>query len=129
MKTALKMHLRKIIDKFSRIRQYFLRGHGQWFALFFNVINFTVITFYLLIQNLTIFPKIRFYMYFILFILTYFPIATFIGYLDYKKGTFAEEQRLVQQASPIWRELFFKLDRIEKNLEELKNELEQQKKS
>ncbi len=124
MNPDVKRILRTIIDKFSRIRQYFLRGHAQWFALGFNLLNFTIISFYLLIQNLTIIPEIRFTVYFLLFVAVYFPIATLVGYLDYKKGTFAEEQRLVQQASPIWQEVFKKLNAIERELEELKQLVE-----
>jgi hypothetical protein len=112
----VKVYLRRAIDEGTRVRQYFLRGHTTWFALFFSLLNFTLIFYNLLFINLFFIPdEIKsFSVFFLIFILLYFPSATIIGWLDYRKGTFRAEQELAKEISPIWRDLFLKLDVLEK---------------
>ena len=116
-----KKQLRMIIDEGARLRQYFLRGHSNWFALVFSLINFTLIFYNLLFINLYFIPEVlkSFSIFFIIFISLYFPFATIIGYLDFKKGTYRAEQQLARDLSPIWRDLFSKLEHLEKQNQEL----------
>jgi uncharacterized membrane protein YbhN (UPF0104 family) len=119
----IKVYLRKAIDEGTKIRQYFLRGHNTWFALFFSMLNFTLIFYNLLFINLFFVPEElkSFSIFFSLFILLYFPTAAIIGWLDFRKGTYRAEQQLAKDISPIWRDLFAKLDSLEKqNIDLLK---------
>ena len=110
-----KIFLRKFIDDGARIRQYFLRGHGNWFALIFSLVNFTLIFYNLLFVNLFFIPEYlkSFSVFFIIFGIIYFPIAVVVGWLDFKKGTYKAEQQLTRDISPIWKEVFTKLDHLE----------------
>ena len=116
-----KLFMRKSIDKFSITKQYFLRGHNSWISLFFSMTNFTIIFFKMLLENLSFVPEfLKSYLVFvIIFSLIYFPLSTIIGYLDFKKGTFSAEQTLQKEISPVWQELFFKIDRLEEENQKL----------
>ncbi|MHA2272882.1 MAG: hypothetical protein ACXACI_13535 [Candidatus Hodarchaeales archaeon] len=121
-----KQMLRQFIDKGARLKQYFLRGHSQWFALLFSLIMFTLIVNNLLIKNLHFVPdELKSYTVFVtIFAIIYFPVATILGYLDFRKGTFAAEQILHQQMSPIWRDVFARLEKLEEGNEEVLAKLE-----
>ncbi|MHA2363711.1 MAG: hypothetical protein ACXAC7_07120 [Candidatus Hodarchaeales archaeon] len=125
-----KIFLRKLVDKGARTKQYFLRGHNAWFALGFSLMNFTLIFYNLLFKNLFFVPNsIKSYsIFFVLFAAFYIPIATIFGFFDFRKGTFAAEQLLSKEISPIWKELFSRLQSLEHGnravlamLEELQN--------
>lgn len=121
-----KVYLRNLIDEGTKVRQYFLRGHNTWFALFFSLLNFTLIFYNLLFINLFFIPDElkSFSVFFSFFILLYFPTAAIIGWLDFRKGTYKAEQQLTKDLSPIWRDLFVKLDNIEKQNIDLLRKLE-----
>ena len=126
-----KKQLRIMIDEGARLRQFFLRGHSTWFALAFSLINFTLIFYNLLFVKLFFIPEIfkSFSIFFIVFVTIYFPFATIIGYLDFRKGTFRAEQQLTKDLSPIWQDLFGKLDHLEKQNQELIMALQEKKNS
>lgn len=109
--------IRKIINKFSRIKQYFLRGHNSWFALAFSLMNFTLIFYNLLFEKMDFIPEeFKSYgLFIIVFGIIYFPLSSLIGYLDFKKGTFRSEQLLVKELSPIWKDIFDRLVKLESN--------------
>ncbi len=109
--------LRKGIDRTARIKQYFLRGHSAWFALLFSLLMFTLIVYNLLVKNLFFIPdELKSYSIFlILFGSIYFPLATLLGYLDFRKGTFSAEQIMQQELSPIWKDLFMRLTKLEED--------------
>ena len=112
-----KIFLRFWIDCLSIVKQYFLRGHNAWFALAFTLINFTIIFYQLFLVNLSFIPEyLKSYSIFVIvFGIIYFPLATIVGYLDFKKGTFSAEQNLQKQVSPVWREVFSRLAKIEED--------------
>ncbi len=122
----IKKLLRNAIDEGARLRQYFLRGHGNWFALMFSLINFTLIFYNLLFKNLFFVPEFlkSFSVFFIIFGIIYFPVAVIVGWLDFRKGTYRAEQQLTREISPIWREVFSKLDRLEEQNIVLQKSLE-----
>ncbi|MFX0185249.1 MAG: hypothetical protein ACFE95_19375 [Candidatus Hodarchaeota archaeon] len=113
--SKIKGELRKVIDKGGRLRQYFLRGHSNWFALFLSLINFTLIFYNLLFKNLIFVPDTlkSYSIFFIIFSILYFPTASIFGYFDFKKGTYRAEQVLAKEISPIWIEVFQKLQNLE----------------
>ncbi|MFQ5979585.1 MAG: hypothetical protein ACE5OZ_15765 [Candidatus Heimdallarchaeota archaeon] len=120
-----KRSLRQSIDRLARLKQYFLRGHSAWFHLLFSLIVFTLIVNNLLIKNLNFVPdEIKSYSVFvIIFGSIYFPLATLLGFLDFRKGTFAAEQVLHQEMSPIWQDVFLRLTALEKGNQELLEQL------
>ena len=122
----VKMTLRKTIDKGARVWENTLRGHGNWFALAFSLMNFTLIFYNLFFINLFFVPEIlkSYSLFFIIFSICYLPVATGIGWLDLRKGTYKEEQRLSLEISPIWQEVFKKLNNIEATNKEVLSELE-----
>ncbi len=120
MKEELKSHLLNI----SRFRTYFLRGHSNWFAYVMSFLNFVTISFYLLIENMTIVPEsFRFRHYVILFFVVYLPLASIVGYLDMTRGTYRVEQKMAKELSPIWNEVFSKLDLLESKQGDIMDEI------
>ena len=111
----MRRKLRKTIDKGARIKQYFLRGHNAWFVLVFSLMNFTLIFYDLLFIDLDFIPSyLKSYSTFlVVFGLIYFPTATILGFLDFKKGSYAAEVNLQREVNPIQREMFQRLDKIE----------------
>jgi hypothetical protein len=111
----IRSFLRKWIDRISIIKQYFLRGHNSWFALAFTLINFTLIFYDLLFVDLYFIPPFlkSYFIFVIVFGALYFPLATFVGYFDMSKGTFSAEQNLHKELSPVWKEVFNRLSKIE----------------
>lgn len=110
-----KTSLRKNIDKGSRLKQYFLRGHNAWFALVFSIMNFTLIFYDLLFIDLYFVPSwLKNYSTFLfVFGIIYFPLSSILGYLDFKKGTYAAEASMQKELNPVTKEMFQKLDKIE----------------
>ncbi|MHA1910589.1 MAG: hypothetical protein ACTSYA_02735 [Candidatus Kariarchaeaceae archaeon] len=103
-------------------RTYFIRGHSQWFAYGISLINFVSIFYYLVIDKLSIIPDWFRFTYFILFfVCTYFPLTTFVGWYDYKKGTYRVEQNLVAEISPLWQKLYKQLDLLHEKIDLLEN--------
>ena len=112
-----KIFLRHKVDRFSILKQYFLRGHNAWFALAFSLVNFTLIFYNLLFEKLYFIPEFlkSYLVFFIIFGIFYFPFATYFGFLDYKKGTFSAEQNLQKKINPVWKDVFTKLNKIDED--------------
>ena len=126
----IKLFLRSWIDRFSVLKQYFLRGHNAWFALFFSIINFTLIFYNLLFEKLYFIPEIMksYLVFFIVFGIIYFPISTLLGYLDFKKGTFSAEQNLQKTINPVWKDVFAQLNKIDQDNQKILQILAETKK-
>ncbi len=94
-----------------------MRGHSQWLFMPMWSINIIIIWYQLFFQQFNIFENI--YLFGILFVSLYIPMAVLVGSWDYKKagGNFQTEQLLAKQRSPVLKELFDRLDRIEKKLD------------
>lgn len=117
---------RSLLYRLSEARTYFLRGHGNWLVYPISIINFISITFYLLIDNLTIIPEelklLRYYIF--IFVFTYIPGAIILGYWDMNRGTYRVEQKMAKELSPIWKEVFERLDKIEERQERILQAIE-----
>ncbi|MCY3414109.1 MAG: hypothetical protein INQ03_20865 [Candidatus Heimdallarchaeota archaeon] len=112
--------MKKILLKLSILRTYFIRGHSNWFAYVISLVNFVTISFYLLIENLTIVPpSLKFRHYLILFALIYAPLAIIVGFVDMKKGTYRVEQNMAKNLSPLWNDVFTRLERLDKQQKEI----------
>lgn len=115
------------IDRISRYKQYFLRGHAGWFALTFSLIQFTVIIYELVLRNLFFLKDTPFNHYLIflaVFTILYFPIAIIIGFLDFRRGTYKGEQKMARELSPIWRDVFAEFKTLREENKHLKQKLD-----
>jgi len=67
-----------------------------------SFLNFIVIQYRLVVQNIPILYKTlpRLWIFTIVLLATYIPIATIIGWLDYKKGSVPTDSALSARASP-----------------------------
>lgn len=81
---------------------YFRRGHSVYLVLLVSLANFVVIQYRLLIQYVPalnqLFSELWFFT--LVFMVLYVFLATFIGWLDYKKGSVTYENILLSEASP-----------------------------
>lgn len=115
--------LRKFLDVTGRHKQYFLRGHNSWFYFAFWLVNFTVIIYKLLLEDVVLPEWLRFSYFFVLFILIYIPLAIFVGRFDFKRGTFRGEVNLIRKVNPIWVQQFENQETIILEQKELRKEL------
>lgn len=105
--------------KILLIIEYFKRGHNSYFGFAISIFNFANISFVTLVSLNVFEPSIFSYiLLLIIFFCTYIPLTILIGRWDYKKGSFLVLQNLVRERSPLYLELFERLERIEKKLEE-----------
>jgi len=95
---------------------FFLKGHNGWLGFPLSMINFIVIQYTLFFEPLGIFDNI--FLFGLIFLIFYIPIATLIGQWDYKKkdGAFKTEHSLILKESPIY-------SRIIKDLEFIKEKI------
>ena len=106
--------IRFILDKFGIWRVYLFRSHNQWTGMLLSLFNFSVIIFNLFWVTFFHVPEdVWWYgVWIIFFLLFYIPVATFIGYLDMKYGSFRAGQKRWRDLDPIWAEVHAKLDCI-----------------
>ncbi len=118
--------MRKGLNRFGRLRQYFLRGHGQWFALPLTMVNFTLIFYNLLLVDLYFIPDElkHFSVFFIVFIVSYVPSATLVGWMDLKKGTYRAEVDLLREIHPLEKEKLERLERVEEKVNTLEEKVD-----
>ena len=96
-----------IIERLLRYSVYFRRGHSAYLAFLTSFLNFIVIQYRLLIENIELIHKLlpRLWMFMIVFLATYLPLATIIGWLDYKKGAVPTGSALGAKVCPWTRDL------------------------
>lgn len=93
-----------MLDKQRLLRwwTYFRRGHSTYLVFLLSFANFVVIQYRLLVQYVpaleVIFSSLLAFA--IAFFLVYIPLATFIGWYDYKRFTVPVEMTIGAKASP-----------------------------
>jgi len=87
---------------------YFRRGHSVYLAFATSLLNFIVIQYRLLVQNITLLRTLlpRLWMFLVVFVATYLPLATLIGWIDYQRGSVPTDSALSAKASPWIQDLF-----------------------
>jgi hypothetical protein len=67
---------------------YFKSGHSGYFAFVLSLLNFVVLQYNLLVERIPFLKEVmpRMGTFILLFSLTYFPIATIVGYYEIKRG-------------------------------------------
>jgi len=115
--------VKKITIWLRRRWMEFRWGHGVYLAFFLSFINFLLITYRLLIENVPSlnqwFPKLRLYAIFMLAI--YIPLTVTIGHIHRKKQL-KIDQTLIAEQNPYFAEILRRLDKIEKILKEEKSD-------
>lgn len=103
------------MSRLLRLFEYFKRSHSAYFSFVIQILNFTNILFVVLI-TLDIFkPTLQHYFFLILLLIFgYFPLSCVIGRWDYKHGSFIALSKILRERSPIYQELFERLERLEK---------------
>ena len=101
------MRLSDVSSWVLRCWTYFRRGHSVYLVFLMSFLNFIVIQYRLVVQNIPILYKTlpRLWIFTIVLLATYIPIATIIGWLDYKKGSVPTDRALGAKASPWVRDL------------------------
>ena len=86
---------------------YFRRGHGVYLIFAISFLNFVVIQWRLLIEQIEPLEALfqHFYIFTILFFLTYVPLAIIIGWIDYKRGAVPVDATVAAKANPWVRDL------------------------
>ena len=89
-------------DRVLRYWTYFRRGHGTYLAFFMSFANFMVIQYRLLVEYVPFLQALftSLIAFTASFFLVYMPIATIIGFLDYKKFAVPMDATLMAQANP-----------------------------
>lgn len=114
----------KNTNKFWRARTYFFRGHNAWFQFGLAMFNFLVIQYQLFILNFKLEWLFfnNFFLFSIIFMTFYVTISTYVGYLDYKKGSYKIDATIQMLANPPMKELIKDVKDIKKYLEQNKKE-------
>jgi hypothetical protein len=93
--------------KILRYWTYFRRGHGTYLVFLLSFANFMVIQYRLVIQHVpfleALFSSLTAFV--VAFFVVYLPMATVIGWVDYKKLAVPVDATVAAQASPWVRDL------------------------
>ncbi len=105
-------------NKFWRARTYFFRGHNAWFQFALAMFNFLVIQYQLFILNFKLEWLFfnNFFFFSIIFMTFYISISIYVGYLDYKKGSYKIESTIQTLSNPPLKELISDVKAIKKEL-------------
>lgn len=125
MNLRLRKLLRKIINHFGVYRLYFTRGYGLYFALILTIINTSILFYNFIVIKVPFLLNIfgQFWVFTTLFVMLLIPAGVIIGYLDYKRGPYRQEQLEIKKRSPVWKEVFEDFEQLKKELRELKEEI------
>ena len=85
-----------------RIWTYFRRGHAVYLAFVISFMNFIVIQYRLLIEQIPMLSFIfsQLYMFAIIFVFIYIPLSAIIGWIDYRRGSVPVDQEVAAKANP-----------------------------
>lgn len=94
-------------NRVLRYWAYFRRGNSTYLVFLISFANFIVIQYRLLIQYVPFLEAIfsSLLVFALTFFLIYVPLATVIGWADYKKGAVPIETSLIAQTGPWYRDI------------------------
>lgn len=83
------------------------RGHSAWFAFALSFLNFVVLQYKLMIESVPFLHSMfsSLLLFAVTFAVLYVPIATLVGWKDYKKGFFPTETSVAALSSPWYRDM------------------------
>lgn len=95
------------MQRILRLWAYFRRGHSTYLVFLISFANFIVIQYRLLVEHIPVLKLVFANMlaFALAFFLTYIPLATIIGWLDYRRFAVPVDTALVAKASPWVRDL------------------------
>ena len=75
---------------------YFKAGHSGYLVFFISIVNFAVIQYRLLISQIPLLSKFlpNLLTFTLFFVVTYFPLAIWIGIFEFEKGTLIRKPKL-----------------------------------
>lgn len=81
---------------------YFRRGHAVYLAFVMSFMNFIVIQYRLLIEQIPVLAFIfsQLYVFALIFVLVYIPLSAIIGWIDYRRGSVPVDQEVAAQVNP-----------------------------
>ena len=90
------------MNQVLRYWTYFRRGHSTYLAFFMSFMNFIIIQYRLLIENIPLLDAIfsSLSIFAIIFFFVYFPLAIIIGWQDYKKYAVPVDATIAAKANP-----------------------------
>ena len=96
------MRFDPIKSKVLRGWTYFRRGHNVYMIFAISFLNFLVIQWRLLIEQIEVLEAIfrNLFVFTILFFVTYVPLSTLVGWIDYKRGAVPVDQMVAAEANP-----------------------------
>ena len=88
--------------RFLRYWTYFRRGHSVYLIFAVSFLNFVVIQWRLLFEYIPSLEKLfqHFWIFTVIVVLVYFPLATIIGWIDYKRAAFPVDATIAAKANP-----------------------------
>ena len=92
----------RIWRRIMRYWTYFRRGHNVYLMFLLSFMNFIVIQYRLLIENIPLLHELlpKLWIFAVAVVITYTPIAIIVGWLDYQKGSVVMDNILSARASP-----------------------------
>lgn len=86
---------------------YFRRGHNVYLIFVVSFLNFVVIQWRLLFEYIPSLEMLfqSFWIFTVLVILIYLPLATIIGWIDYKRAAFPVDATIAAKANPWFQDL------------------------
>lgn len=101
------MNLDSLKGRLLRYWTYFRRGHGVYLVFAISLLNFIVIQWRLLIEEIQPLQALfqHFYVFALLFFIMYPPLATVIGWTDYKRGAVPVDQSIAAKVNPYFQDL------------------------
>ncbi|NIN01538.1 MAG: hypothetical protein GTO24_26620 [candidate division Zixibacteria bacterium] len=101
------MNLDYLKGRLLRYWTYFRRGHGVYLVFAISFLNFIVIQWNLLIEQIEPLKALlqHFYVFALLFFIIYPPLATVIGWIDYKRGAMPVDQTIAAKVNPYFQDL------------------------
>lgn len=96
------MDIHKMRKWFERRFWDFRYGHGTYLGYGLGLFNFIVINYSLLISNIPFLSKIfrRLWIFGIVFVVTYFPLATIVGWKFFRKRQFKTDAEVARHEDP-----------------------------
>jgi hypothetical protein len=95
------------INQILRYWTYFRRGHSTYLVFFMSFTNFMVIQYRLLIEYIPILDALfsSLLIFAVTFFIVYLPVATIIGWQDYKKYAVPVDATVAAKANPYFKDL------------------------
>ena len=107
----------------GKLRFYWQRGYST-IAIFMSMFNFTILLYNFILKDSSLIPE-KYNNFWICsggLITVAIPLVILLGWKDFRKGTWRQEQIHAAENSPIWTKNFRIIERIEKKVDEMRTQ-------